>query len=259
MDEKNRSNSSPLEGSNSEVQGKTHSLTREEDKERSRGRLVEEISHRHKEIILSTKPGNGIDDRIISAELYNSFNYSVLPQEKKQLGYSIGFTSANKAEGTTTAACNFAISMSLGSKRKTVLVDMNLSRPKLHDVFKTPISPGIVEALSGEEIYVTPSKIDNLFILPVGNVAGKRIGLAHVSTFNDVIQSLLREYELLVVDLPSLDTKEFPTAFCNQLNGLLVVVEIGNTRRRDIERVFRKVHSDQILGFVMNKVDDDKL
>jgi len=259
MEEKNRLDSPPLDGGNNEIQGKKHSLIREEDKEHSRGRLVEEIGRHNKQIILSTQPGNGIDDQIVSAELYNSFNYSVLPQEKSQLGYSIGITSANQSEGKTTAACNFAISLSLGSKRRTVLVDMNLSKPKLHDVFKTPVSPGIVEALSGEEIYVTPSNIENLFILPVGDVTGKKIGLAHVSAFKDVMQSLLKEYELLIVDLPSLDTKEFPTVFCNQLNGLLVVVETGKTRRRDVERVFRKVHSDQILGFIMNKVDDDEL
>ncbi len=259
MDDKN-----PAEGlipgdqNQSPEKGRT-TLVRESERKRSSLSSVETSVIPRKRIVTSSQRGTKIDDEIQSLELYNSFNYSVLPNDQKHLGYSIGVTSANRGEGKTTAACNFALSLSVGSRRRTVLVDMNLQRPRLHDIFGIPLGPGIVDALVGDEVFVTPSSVENLFILPAGKAIGKKVSLAHLSAFKDIVESLLNEYEIIIVDLPSLDVKDFPTVFCNQLNGLLVVTEIGKTKRRDVERVFRKVHSNQILGFIMNKVEDRRL
>lgn len=222
-------------------------------------RSPDELRRYRKPIIMRSERGKDLDESVISMALYNSFNYAVLPDGDKPLGYSIGITSAGRDEGKTTSACNFAISLSLGSRRKTVLVDMNLYQPRLHEIFGVPKGPGVVEALAGEPISLAPSQVDNLYILSAGDVSERRIGLAQLASFKDIVESILMDYEILIVDLPSLDNSEFPTVFCNQLNGLLVVVEIGKTRRRDVERVFRKVHANQILGFIMNKVDDEKL
>ena len=234
-------------------------LVRDSERKRSSVAPIETAILPRKRIVTSSQRGTKIDEKLLTLELYNSFNYSVLPDDQRQLGYSIGVTSANRAEGKTTAACNFALSLSVGSRRRTVLVDMNLQRPRLHDIFGIPLGPGIVDALIGDEVFVTPSSVENLFVLPAGKAVGKKISLAHLSAFKDIVESLLREYEILIFDLPSLDTSDFPTVFCNQLNGLLIVTEVGKTRRRDIERVFRKVHSNQILGFIMNRVDDKRL
>lgn len=246
-------------GDHGETPENKHTLIRDQERKQSPIKSIESSILLKKRVVTSSQRGTGIDEKLLSMELYNGFNYLVLPDDQRPLGYSIGITSANRAEGKTTAACNFAISLAVGSRRRTALIDMNLQRPKLHEIFGVPLGPGIVDALTGDEVFVTPSNIDNLFILPAGKAMGKKITLAHLSTFKDIVESLLREYEILVFDLPSLDTRDFPTVFCNQLNGLLVVAEVGKTKRRDIERVFRKVNSNQVLGFIMNKVDDRKL
>ncbi len=228
------------------------------EKTNGNGHVVQ-VNPPGKLIVTSTNTGTQVDNRYVSYELYNSFNYSVLPKDKKELRYSLGILSPNRAEGKTTAACNFAVSLAVGSKRRTVILDLNFPRPSLHNIFGTPPGPGMVEGLRSNEVYVTPTSIENLFVVPAGNVKGNGIAISHLATFKDIIDSLMREYEIVIVDLPSLDSKGFPTVFCNQLDGLLVVVEAGKTKRRDIERVMRKVHGEQILGFVMNKVKDEEI
>jgi Mrp family chromosome partitioning ATPase len=117
------------------------------------------------------------------------------------------------------------------------------------------LSPGFSEALLGDEICVTPTKIENLSILPAGNL--RVLPPNKLISFNEIAFSLLQNFEFLVADMSSVDIKNFPTLIANQLNGLIVVVESNKTRRRDISRLFRRVNEKNVIGFVMNKIDDE--
>ena len=75
--------------------------------------------------------------------------------------------------------------------------------------------------------------------------------------FNVIADSLLQKFEFVIVDMASVDAKNFPTLIANQLNGLIVVVESSRTKRRDINRLFRRVNEKNVIGFVMNKVKDE--
>jgi Mrp family chromosome partitioning ATPase len=209
-----------------------------------------------KPVIYNAKSGRLIDEEFISYQLYNCFNYSLfINNNHKKLRCMLGVTSANEGEGKTTTACNLAAALSLSSQRKTVLIDLNINKPQIHEIFATPRSPGISEALYGDEICVTPTQIENLAVLPVGN--GRIISPKKLINFNAIAYSLLREFEFLIVDLSSVDSKDFPTLIANQLNGLIIVVEASRTKRRDINRIFRRVNEKNVIGFVMNKVQDE--
>ncbi|MFI5236325.1 MAG: tyrosine-protein kinase family protein [Ignavibacteriales bacterium] len=215
------------------------------------------VQKNFKPVIYNSRTAGLVNDKIISYQLYNCFNYSLFinNNDNKNIKYMIGVTSANPGEGKTTTACNLATALSLSSQRKTVLVDLNIDNPRIHDIFGTQISPGITDALHGKEICVTPTKIENLSILPAGN--GKSISPKKFINFNSIAYSLLQEFEFLIVDMASVTARNFPTLIANQLNGLIVVVESNKTKRRDINRIFRCVSEKNVIGFVMNKVNDE--
>ncbi len=193
---------------------------------------------------------------IVSYPLYNSFNYSVfLPKDHEKIRLSLGVTSPNPGEGKTTAVCNLAAALATGSGRKTVVVDLNIARPRLHEVFGTPRGPGLGEALIGGEICVVPAPFDNLYVMPIGNA-----GLwpsNGVSGFREVLDSLFNDFEFVIVDLPPTSLRSFPTVIANQLSGLLVVLRSRVTRRRDVNRLFLRIREEKVLGFFMNGFHDD--
>jgi protein-tyrosine kinase len=197
------------------------------------------------------------DDKFIAYELYNSFNYSLFINNgsNKKIKCIVGVTSANPGEGKTTTACNLAAALSLSSRRKTVLIDLNSQKPRIHEIFGTSMSPGFSNALLDDEIYVTNTSIENLSVIPSGNL--KVLPPNRLINFGVIAHSLLRIFEIVVVDMASVDTKNFPTLIANQLDGLIVVVESNRTKLKDINRLFRRVNEKNVIGFVMNKIRDD--
>lgn len=84
-------------------------------------------------------------------------------------------------------------------------------------------------------------------------------GLEQLSAFLDVLYSLEQEFEFVVVDMPAINTGNFPILFASRLNGLIVVVDTRKTSRQELDKMFRQVNQHQVLGFVFNRVRDDTL
>lgn len=207
---------------------------------------------------VSTVPGRSIDKRVIKFGLYNSFNYSLfIPDDYKSISLSLGVTSPNEGEGKTTAICNLATALSMGIGRRTLVLDFNPNNPKIHEIFGIPRGPGVAEALSGGDICVAPTQIENLFVMPAGSMGAFASGKS--SSFRGMLASLYKEFDFVLLDLPSVSARNFPTLITNQLTGLIVVVKTRKTKRRDIEKLFRRVREETVLAFVMNEVKENDL
>jgi len=202
---------------------------------------------------ISATPGTNLDKKFIDYRLYNSFNYSLLlPNEYKPLNLSLGVTSPHQGEGKTTALCNLATAVSLGLGRKTVIVDMSATYPRLDKIFGIPKGPGVSEALQGGEICVVPTQIENLYAMPAGYM--KTLANVYSHTFRAVLSSLMMEFEFVLIDMPHVLADDFPTLIANHLTGLVVVIKSGKTKRRDLNKLFRRVHRNKVQAFVMNEV-----
>ncbi len=211
---------------------------------------------RYRPVIVSAVPGESVDRSIVSYELYNSFNYSpFLPSERHNSKLTLGITSPDRGEGKTTAACNLSAAIAMGTGMKTIVIDFNILSPTIHEVFGIPPGPGLAEAMSGGDICVVPTQLENLFAMQAGN--RRLFTPAKFSTFREVLASLNSAFEFVLVDLPPAMSRVFPTAIANQLGGLIVVVRQKMTKKREIGRVLRKIPRDRVVGFVMNHVDDN--
>ncbi len=222
-----------------------------------------------KEIIVSPPNGKMVDHTVVDFRFYNSFNYSLLSKDRMNVRLRIGVTSPNGGEGKTLVASNLAVSLTLGYQKKTVLVDLNVQRPQLHEVFGVSGSPGLIEALQAGPVNVAQTQIEHLSVLPIGSLRKRKgngehltsqsiVGLEYMAAFGDVIYSLEQAFDFVIVDMPSINARNFPILFANQLDGLIVVLEAGKTKREDIDKMFRQVNERQVLGFVFNRTDDEK-
>ncbi|HEV8539345.1 MAG TPA: CpsD/CapB family tyrosine-protein kinase [Bacteroidota bacterium] len=230
-----------------------------------------------KSIIVSESTPQNIDNKIVAFDYYNCFNYSLLAGDHENINLTVGITSPNPGEGKTLVASNLAVSLALGYERETVIVDLNVSKPRLHEVFGTPLVPGLLESMQNGSVHLSRTSINHLSILSAGSATGKgngdrrsqstlfhrahrepAIGLKQLAAFRDVIHSLEQKYEFVIVDMPALHTRGFPILYANELNGLLLVIDTRKTKRQDVEKVFRQLHERQVLGFVFNRfVDED--
>ncbi len=228
-------------------------------------------------IIVNPERGKTIDQGVVQFKYYNSFNYSLLSRDHETVNLTMGITSANPGEGKTLVACNLAVSLAMGSQKKTILVDLNIHNPQLHRVFGVPQVPGLMDAFRDGTIHISESVVDHLSILTAGipALAAERqpatlpdhprhgaplptpmLGLEQLTAFRDIIYSLEQEFDFIIVDMPAIRGTSVPVLFANQLNGLLVVVDSTRTKREEIDAMFRSINKNQVLGFVYNRYQD---
>lgn len=236
----------------------------------------EKIIRLIKTIIVNPERGKFIDESVIKYKYYNSFNYFLLSRENQNVNLTLGITSAKQGEGKTLISCNMAVSFAMGSQKKTILVDLNVANPNLHRIFGVPLAPGLTEGLISSEINVSRTMIENLDVLTAGSTiiphenlfannstlegsssltSRAMLGLDQLAAFRDLIYSLEQHYELIIVDMPAINSASVPTLFANQLHGLVVVVHSGKTKKEEVDAIFQRINERQVLGFVLNRFD----
>jgi capsular exopolysaccharide synthesis family protein len=111
-------------------------------------------------------------------------------------------TSATAGEGKTTLAAALASSLARAG-RKTLLLDGDLRRPTVHELFEVPMQPGFSEVLLGEiEVAeaATESTQENLYLLPAGQWDREVLLALSRDGLEGIFEKLAEEFDFIVVD-----------------------------------------------------------
>jgi polysaccharide biosynthesis transport protein len=132
------------------------------------------------------------------------------PSESHQV---VLVTSAVAGEGKTTVAVNLAVSFA-GMGRKTVLVDFDLRRQMVHNIFDVDLAPGLGAVLAGQvELLdaVLSTPVENLYLLPAGAWGHRGLSGRNDDLVKSIVDELREAYTNVVIDagpvLPIVDTR----------------------------------------------------
>ena len=117
----------------------------------------------------SRQPVSGYGSRSPAAEAYRAIRTSVQFATMDRPGQVLLVTSPNAGDGKSTTAANLAVTMASAGKR-VVLVDGDLRKPSLYQVFNLENRVGLTSALlSGDgTVLIQSSGFDNLLVLASG-------------------------------------------------------------------------------------------
>ncbi len=110
--------------------------------------------------------------------------------------------SANSGEGKTTFACQLAGSLARAG-RKTVLVDFDLRRPRVHELMQTPLELGLSEFLSDRlqiDTVIHRTSEAKLDVIPAGRVNDEALHSIARDGADSLFRQLRKDYEFVVVD-----------------------------------------------------------
>lgn len=170
-------------------------------------------------------------------------------------------TSAMPGDGKTTCAANLAVAFAQAG-HSVCLVDADLRKPALHEVFGLPNLTGLSDLLRGDEstfeAATHPTEVTGLRILTSGLVPPNPAELVASPRMRAVLASITGEVDLVILDSPPLQAVTDAAILASLAGGTILVAAAGKTRRALIVRArdtLARVGAN-VLGTALNGIDE---
>jgi capsular exopolysaccharide synthesis family protein len=203
-------------------------------------------------LVAATRPTSA------AAEQYRLLRTRLEGRENVRCPQFMLVSSPRVGDGKTITSANLALTMAQEFRQKVVLVDADLRRPMLAEMFGVPAGPGLIDVLVGatpldDALIAVPAH--HLFLLPAGIGASRSTELLASSMMHDVVESLRARFSRIIVDTPPVALAD-THVLARLADGLLIVVRAGVTSRTAVERALGEVDRQRLLGLVLNGVDE---
>ena len=169
-------------------------------------------------------------------------------------------TSACPSEGKTLTACNLALTLSQSYEKRVLLIDMDLRKPAVHDLFDLKNTAGLLDVLRNDRkkqertvpvVQVSP----RLQLLLTGGVPPDPVSLLTSDALRNLVKESSQVFDWVIIDTP-------PAAFlpdCKLLSTLvdaaMLVVRAFVTPYPLVQQVVDAVGHDKIIGVVLNHAE----
>ena len=184
-------------------------------------------------------------------------------------------TATTLGEGTTTTLLNLALSFAQSGQR-VLLVESDFRNPAISSTLGLQPEPGLAEVLLGsldlesatrsvadfvtgklslDELLLGPG-IDNLNVLPCGDLSGGTGELLSSEAFGRVLAEIQKSYDVALFDSPPLSAAA-DTIALGRLTGVVVVFDPHRTDRAGLEDTVTHLRNAEcrIVGLFVNGLE----
>ena len=198
------------------------------------------------------------DPASIAAEQYRLLRTRLEGRENAGRTQVLVVTSPRIGEGKTVTSANLALTMSQEFQHKVLLLEADLRRPILAELFGAAPGPGLVDVVTGtatidEALVMIPGQ--QLFLLPAGTGAARSTELLASTAMQRTLDMLRSRFDRIVIDTPPMTLAD-THVLARLADGLLIVVRSGVTPRPAVERALAAVDRRRLVGIVLNEVDE---
>jgi capsular exopolysaccharide synthesis family protein len=174
----------------------------------------------------------------------------------------VALTSASPQEGKTTVASNLALAVAeIG--RRVLLIDGDLRKPRLHEIFHVSNEWGLSDLLEGTkppeglEAMVIGTCYRDLYVLPAGSVASSISNLLHSPRVVELLQRMRQQFDMVIIDTPPMLQMPDARVLGRLADGVILVVRSARTTKETVAAAGQRLAEDgtRVLGTVLNEWD----
>jgi exopolysaccharide/PEP-CTERM locus tyrosine autokinase len=213
----------------------------------------------------------GIDPRIAcllepessAAETFKMLRTKILVLARERPLRSIMVTSAEPRDGKSLTAANLAVSIATGINDHVLLVDCDLRRPCLHEMFNVNSRYGIQEYLEGGTSvapFLVNTPVQKLTLLPGRKASKTPSELLCSLKMRALIDEFRSRYEdrFVIYDAPPGQFIAETTFLARMMDGVIFVVRHGKTPRNRILETVESIGRERIIGVVLNASNEKR-
>lgn len=170
-------------------------------------------------------------------------------------------TSPGPGEGKTLITINMAIAMAQSGLR-TLIVDTDMRRPRVHKALGIEAGIGISSAIVGKAKaldLVRETDVENLSVLSCGEIPPNPSELLHTDNFHTVVDELAEAYDRVIFDSPPLAAVSDALILSHSVDATLLILKFGQTRRELLKRSIDQLEAigAPFMGCVLNDITAD--
>lgn len=207
-------------------------------------------SRLHPRLCYSHHPGSR------EAEAFRSIRTALLFACQENNVRLLQFSSPEPSDGKTTMISNLAIAIAQSGK-KVLLIDADMRRPTVHDMFRVSQEAGLSDVLLGEIQWVNVIKstpFATLSVMTAGLSPENPAELLSTSTFDALMKQIRNEFDLVLIDSPPVLAVTDPCVIAPQTDAMVLVIRMEKNKRTSVTHTREQLdaYGVRLLGVVAN-------
>jgi non-specific protein-tyrosine kinase len=203
------------------------------------------------------------EPRSAAVEAYRTLRTNLMFSSVEKPITTLLVTSPAESEGKSTVLANLAVTFAQAG-HKTIIVDCDLRKPAQHDIWKISNERGLTTMMLEAAALANPplasTAVENLQVLPSGPLPPAPADLLGSQRMNEIIGLLKARANYILFDSPPVLAVTDAALLGSKLDGVLLVVRAGHTRREHAARAkeaLERVHV-RIVGAVLSNAPRER-
>jgi capsular exopolysaccharide synthesis family protein len=203
--------------------------------------------------------GEGVDAALV--EQYRHLAAVMHHAQKASNVRSVMVTSALPSEGKTLTATNLALTLSESYQKRVLLIDADLRRPRMKEMFALESAEGLTDSLSVRRDGLLPVQqvTPTLWVLTSGAVLPDPMSLLVSPAMKQLLEDAKESFDWVVVDTPPIAILPDANLLAAMIDTTLLVVSAQSTPYPMVQRAAQAVGTNRILGVVLNRAEQPGL
>ncbi len=165
-------------------------------------------------------------------------------------------SSALPGEGKTLTAANVALTLSHSYKRRVLLIDGDLRKPWIHELFSVPNVSGLNDGVRSTVKRKVPliRWSESLTLLTAGRPDSDPMSVLSSDRMRQIVSEASAMFDWVIIDTPPVGLLSDANLLAAIVDTIVLVVQAGRTPFHEINKVVQTLGRDSIFGIVLNKV-----
>lgn len=164
-------------------------------------------------------------------------------------------TSSVPEEGKSMVSANLACTLASGGASKVLLLEADVRRPSLTQLFQLSHDAGLCEWLTGaSSLEKSIYQLDGLgfWILPSGRPSGNPLEMLQSPRLSLALEELQTWFDWIIIDTPPVLPLADTSVVAKLADGILLVTRRGVTQKKQMQRGIEALDKKKLLGAVIN-------